>query len=86
VAILIDAWKLFTKEFKEQRALADQRKNFDTITATNLSYPMLETLAKAVAKERPGFYTEVTIQGAVIRMGIAENAAQQPPRVPDERF
>ena len=86
MAILIDAWKLFTKEFKEQRALESKRRNFDKITQSNLSYPMLETLAQAVAKERPGFYIEVVIQGAVIRMGIAENATQRPPRVPDETF
>ncbi len=80
MAVLIDAWKLFRDDFKAQQALKQKQLQFQKITSKNLDYPMIESIAKAAAALRPGFYTEIVIEGAVIRFGVNETARPAPRR------
>jgi nitric oxide reductase activation protein len=80
-----EAWALFLDEFKAQRAIDKKRREYVRLTSKNLDYPLLESITKAVAQQAPGFYTRITIEGAVIEFGIKENA-KSAARQPDERF
>jgi hypothetical protein len=85
VANLIDAWKLIHDELKAQRELERKKRDFVKLTHRTLDYQILESIAKAASQLRPGFYTRVTIEGAVIEMGVKEDA-KPPARQPDETF
>jgi hypothetical protein len=85
VATFIDAWKLIHDELKARRETEKKRKAFGKLTGKTLDMQMLESIAQEAAKLRPGFYTRVTIEGAVIEMGVKENAKPMP-RQENETF
>lgn len=78
MATLIDAWKLVHDELKARRELEEKRKAFARLTGKTIDMQMLESIAQEAAKLRPGFYTRVTIEGAVIEMGVKEGSRPAP--------
>jgi hypothetical protein len=84
--ILIDAWKLFSDEFKSQRALDKKRREYVKLTQANLDYPLIESLTRASAAQRPGFYSVITFaDGARWEFGVREGT-REAPRKADETF
>ena len=56
---LKDAWNLILSSFREQRALDRKRKAYQTFTRHNLTYPLIQEMFEAAARQNPGFYAKL---------------------------
>ena len=86
MAVLIDAWKLFVDDFKSQHALSKKRKEYVNLTSKTLDYHLIESITRAAAAQKPGYYSVITFaDGARWEFGVREGA-RPPARQPDEKF